>query len=210
MKKLYTLILALFTLLVSQSTQADEGMWIPALLTDNYSEMQRLGLVLTPDQIYDINKSSMKDAIVRLGSGFCTGEVISSQGLILTNHHCGYSAIQKLSTTTANHLKNGFWAKTKKDELPAGFSVSFLVKIVDITDDVLADVTDENRGKLVAEHSSAIRKELSDSGAYAVDIKEMFSGNKYFAYVYETFGDVRLVGTPPESVGKYGGDTGNC
>ena len=120
--------------------------------------------------------------------------------MILTNHHCGYSAIQKLSTTTANHLKNGFWAKTKDEELSAGFSVSFLVKIVDITDDILADVTDENRRKLVGEHSSSVRKELSDSGAYAVDIKEMFSGNKYFAYVYETFGDVRLVGTPPESV----------
>ncbi|MDC3406988.1 S46 family peptidase [Bacteroidia bacterium] len=209
MKKLYTLILVLFTLISSQTTRADEGMWIPALLTDNYAEMQRLGLVLTPDQIYDINKSSMKDAIVRLGSGFCTGEVISSQGLILTNHHCGYSAIQKLSTTTANHLKNGFWAKTKDEELSAGFSVSFLVKIVDITDDILADVSDENRRKLVGEHSSSVRKELSDSGAYAVDIKEMFSGNKYFAYVYETFGDVRLVGTPPESVGKYGGDTDN-
>ena len=105
MKKLYTLILVLFTLISSQTTRADEGMWIPALLTDNYAEMQRLGLVLTPDQIYDINKSSMKDAIVRLGSGFCTGEVISSQGLILTNHHCGYSAIQKLSTTTNKQVE---------------------------------------------------------------------------------------------------------
>ena len=209
MKKIVTLIFGLAVLLNSQLSKADEGMWIPALLTDNYAEMQRLGLVLTADQIYDINKSSMKDAIVRLGSGFCTGEVISSQGLILTNHHCGYSAIQKLSTTTANHLKNGFWAETKKDELPAGFSVSFLVKIEDITDKVLANVTDENRSKLVAEHSSDIKKELSNDGAYAVDIKEMFSGNKYFAYVYETFGDVRLVGTPPESVGKYGGDTDN-
>ncbi len=209
MKKIFTLILGLTTLLSSQISKADEGMWIPALLTDNYAEMQRLGLVLSPEQIYDINKSSMKDAIVRLGSGFCTGEIISSQGLILTNHHCGYSAIQKLSTTTANHLKNGFWAKTKAAELSAGFSVSFLVKIEDITDDILAGVTDENRAKMIAEHSSEVRKTLSDSGAYDVDIKEMFSGNKYYAYVYETFGDVRLVGTPPESVGKYGGDTDN-
>ena len=144
MKKIVTLIFGLAVLLNSQLSKADEGMWIPALLTDNYAEMQRLGLVLTADQIYDINKSSMKDAIVRLGSGFCTGEVISSLGLILTNHHCWYSAIQKLSTTTANHLKNGFWAETKKDELPAGFSVSFLMKIEDITDKVLANVTDEN------------------------------------------------------------------
>ena len=190
------------------SAKADEGMWIPALLTDNYSEMQRLGLKMTPEQIYSINNSSMKDAIVRLGRGFCTGEIISSQGLILTNHHCGYSAIQKLSTTTANHLKNGFWAKTKADELPAGFSVSFLVRIDDITTKVLADVTDANRGEAVAKNSAAIKKELSEGG-YDVDIKEMFSGNKYFAYIYQTFNDVRLVGTPPESVGKYGGDTDN-
>jgi hypothetical protein len=208
MKKIYTLILGLALMLNFNSAKADEGMWIPALLTDNYSEMQRLGLKMTPEQIYSINNSSMKDAIVRLGRGFCTGEIISSQGLILTNHHCGYSAIQKLSTTTANHLKNGFWAKTKADELPAGFSVSFLVRIDDITTKVLADVTDANRGEAVAKNSAAIKKELSEGG-YDVDIKEMFSGNKYFAYIYQTFNDVRLVGTPPESVGKYGGDTDN-
>lgn len=209
MKKIYTLVLGLMTLLGSQIAKADEGMWIPALLTDNYSEMQRLGLKMTPEQIYSINNSSMKDAIVRLGRGFCTGEIISNQGLILTNHHCGYDAIQSLSTTAANHLKNGFWAKTKADELDAGFSVSFLVKIVDITEDILADVTNENRSKMVAEHSSAMKKKYAEDGVYDVDIKEMFSGNKYYAYIHETFGDVRLVGTPPESVGKYGGDTDN-
>lgn len=207
MKKIYSLILG-FALLFNFSAKADEGMWIPALLTDNYAEMQRLGLKMTPEQIYSINNSSMKDAIVRLGRGFCTGEIISSQGLILTNHHCGYSAIQKLSTTTANHLKNGFWAKTKADELPAGFSVSFLVRIDEITTKVLDGVTDENRGEMVAKNSAAIKKELSEGG-YDVDIKEMFSGNKYYAYIYQTFNDVRLVGTPPESVGKYGGDTDN-
>lgn len=209
MKRIFTLVLGLATMLSSFFVKADEGMWIPALLTDNYSEMKRLGLKMTPEQIYSINNNSMKDAIVRLGQGFCTGEIISDQGLILTNHHCGYSAIQKLSTTTANHLKNGFWAKTKADELDAGFSVSFLVKIVDITEDILAEVTDENRRKKVAENSSEIRKQYAEDGKYAVDVKEMFSGNKYFAYIYETFGDVRLVGTPPESVGKYGGDTDN-
>ncbi|PCJ63717.1 MAG: serine protease [Bacteroidetes bacterium] len=209
MKKIFTLILGFATLISSHFAKADEGMWIPALLTDNYAEMQRLGLKMTPEQIYSINNNSMKDAIVRLGRGFCTGEIISNKGLILTNHHCGYSAIQKLSTTTANHLKNGFWAKSHKEELSAGFSVSFLVKIIDITDEILADVTDENRAEKIAEHSSAIKKEHSNDGAYDVDIKEMFSGNRYFAYVYETFGDVRLVGTPPESIGKYGGDTDN-
>ena len=213
MKKIVTLILGFAFVTSSQFAKADEGMWIPALLTNNYAEMQRLGLTMTPEQVYSINNSSMKDAIVRLGSGFCTGEVISNQGLILTNHHCGYSAIQKLSTTTANHLKNGYWAKTKADEKPAGFSVSFLVKIVDITDQVLGGVsakaTEEERAGVVAEKSEALKKEYSESGAYSVDIKEMFAGNKYFVYVYEVFGDVRLVGTPPESVGKFGGDTDN-
>ena len=213
MKKIVTLILGFALVISSQFAKADEGMWIPALLTNNYAEMQRLGLTMTPEQVYSINNSSMKDAIVRLGSGFCTGEVISNQGLILTNHHCGYSAIQKLSTTTANHLKNCYWAKTKADEKPAGFSVSFLVKIVDITDQVLGGVsskaTEEERARVVAEKYAELKKEYSESDAYSVDIKEMFAGNKYFAYVYEVFGDVRLVGNPQESVGKYGGDTDN-
>lgn len=213
MKKVYIIILGVVALVSGTTAKADEGMWIPALLTDNYEEMQRLGLKMTPEQLYSINTSSMKDAIVRLGSGFCTGEIISSKGLILTNHHCGYSAIQKLSTTTANHLKNGFWAKNHSEELNAGFSVSFLVRIDDITSEVLNgigdDITGSIRNEAVAKNSSAIKKERSEEGAYDVDIKEMFSGNKYYAYVYETFGDVRLVGTPPESVGKYGGDTDN-
>lgn len=213
MKYIYTLILGFTAVFSSLFAKADEGMWIPALLTDNYAEMQRLGLKMTPEQIYDINNSSMKDAIVRLGGGFCTGEIISNQGLILTNHHCGYSAIQKLSTTTANHLKNGFWAKNHSEEKSAGFSVSFLVKIEDITDKVLDGVAEgaigQGRDTVIAKNSLAIKKDLSNDGGYEVDIKEMFSGNKYFAYVYETFGDVRLVGTPPESVGKYGGDTDN-
>jgi hypothetical protein len=213
MKNIYTLILGFTAVFSSLFAKADEGMWIPALLTDNYAEMQRLGLKMTPEQIYDINNSSMKDAIVRLGGGFCTGEIISNQGLILTNHHCGYSAIQKLSTTTANHLKNGFWAKNHSEEKSAGFSVSFLVKIEDITDKVLDGVAEgaigQGRDTVIAKNSLAIKKDLSNDGGYEVDIKEMFSGNKYFAYVYETFGDVRLVGTPPESVGKYGGDTDN-
>lgn len=213
MKKVYTFILGLAAVFSSTFAKADEGMWIPALLTNNYAEMERLGLKMTAEQLYSINNSSMKDAIVRLGSGFCTGEIISSKGLILTNHHCGYSAIQKLSTTTANHLKNGFWAKNHSEELDAGFSVSFLLRIDDITDKVLngigADLKGSIRNEAVAKNSSAIKKELSDEGTYSVDIKEMYSGNKYYAYVYEVFGDVRLVGTPPESVGKYGGDTDN-
>lgn len=213
MKKLSTLLMAFVLVATANFAKADEGMWIPALLTDNYAEMKRLGLELTPEQIYSINNSSMKDAIVRLGRGFCTGEVISSEGLILTNHHCGYGAIQSLSTTEANHLKNGFWAKDHSQELPAGFSISFLVKIEDITADMLngvtEDMTAQQRSAKIGENAAAMTKKFGNEGKYDVDVKEMFSGNRYFAYVYQTFQDVRLVGTPPESVGKYGGDTDN-
>lgn len=213
MKKLYTFIIGFALIFTSNLAKADEGMWIPALLTENYAEMERLGLKLTPEQLYDINNSSLKDAIVRLGSGFCTGEIISSNGLILTNHHCGFDAIQKLSTTTANHLENGFWAANHAAELPAGFSVSFLVKIEDITDRVLDGVTDDMnygaRYQVIRKNSASIQSELAQEEKYSVDIKEMYSGNKYYAYVYQVFKDVRLVGTPPKSVGKYGGDTDN-
>ncbi|MFY0643620.1 MAG: S46 family peptidase [Bacteroidia bacterium] len=217
MKRTSTFLLSLLFLLTSQVSKADEGMWIPALLTDNYAEMKRLGLEMTPEQLYSINNSSMKDAIVRLvdpnGRMFCTGEIISDKGLFLTNHHCGYGAIQSLSTTDANHLKNGFWAASNKDELPANFGIQFLVRIDEITTEILDGVTDEmtfsERTAAVRAKSAEIRKSLSSEGKYVVEVKEMFSGNKYFAYIYESFKDVRLVGTPPEAVGKYGGDTDN-
>ncbi len=207
---------ALFVL-TSQISKADEGMWIPALLSDNYAEMKRLGLEMTPEQIYSINNSSMKDAIVRLvdqnGRMFCTGEIISSKGLFLTNHHCGYGAIQALSSTDANHLKNGFWAEDHSKELAANFNIQFLVRIDEITDEVLDGVQDDmtynERMTVVRANSGKLRSSLSNDGAYVVEVKEMFSGNKYFAYIYQTFSDIRLVGTPPESVGKYGGDTDN-
>lgn len=193
--------------------KADEGMWIPSLLMQNYAEMKRMGLELTPEQLYSVNNSSLKDAIVRLGSGFCTGEIISEQSLMLTNHHCGYGAIQKLSTPANNILKNGFWAKTKKDELPAGFSVSFLQFINDVTPDILNGVsendTEEERAKKIAENAAKLRKNLSSDKKFDVDVKSMYNGNRFYAYVYLTFKDVRLVGTPPEYVGKYGKDTDN-
>jgi len=193
--------------------KADEGMWIPSLLMQNYEEMKRLGLELTPEQIYSVNNSSLKDAVVRLGPGFCTGEIISDQGLMLTNHHCGYGAIQKLSTTNDNILKNGFWAKNNAEERPAGFSVGFLQYIEEVSDKVLDGVTnsdsESDRAKKIAENSAKLRNELSEDKKFDVDIKAMFNGNKYFAYVYLTFNDVRLVGTPPEYVGKYGKDSDN-
>ena len=159
----------------------------------------------------------MKDAIVRLvdqnGRMFCTGEVISDQGLFLTNHHCGYGAIQALSTTDANHLKNGFWAKDKASELPSNINVQFLIRIDEITDKMLDGVSDamsySERMEIIRAHSADLRTSLSEDGKYVVDVKEMFSGNRYFAYIYFQYKDIRLVGTPPESVGKYGGDTDN-
>ncbi|MBR9860292.1 S46 family peptidase [bacterium] len=212
MKKIVTLFLGL-VLLAGPQARADEGMWIPALLTQNYAEMKRLGLELSPEQLYSVNNSSMKDAIVRLGSGFCTGEIISSEGLLLTNHHCGFGAIQKLSDTENNYLEDGFWAKTNADELPAGFSVSFLQKIEDITEGALkgvtADMSFTAREEMIAKNTAEIQKSLSEDSKYEVNIKSMYSGNKYYAYVYLVFEDVRLVGTPPKSVGKYGGDTDN-
>ena len=190
---------------------ADEGMWLPMFL--NYEDMQKKGLKLTPEQIYDINNSSLKDAIVRLGRGFCTGEMISSQGLMLTNHHCGYSVVQQKSTEKNNYLKDGFWAMKKSDELPAGFSVSFLNRMEDVTKKINAelnsDMTESERYAKISEVKSGLEKEASEDGKYEVQIKSFYKGNEFYMFIYETFNDVRLVGAPPSSIGKFGGDTDN-
>ena len=175
--------------------------------------MKKQGLKLTADQIYNVNKSSMKDAIVRLGRGFCTGEMISSQGLMLTNHHCGYGEIQKNSSPENDYLKDGFWAMTKEDEIPTGFSVSFLDRMEDVTAKVLDGVTEsmtlEERRKAIRANSKAIAAELKGDSELSVEIKSFFKGNNYYALIYEIYKDVRWVGAPPSSVGKYGGDTDN-
>jgi len=192
-------------------SSADEGMWLPMFL--NYEDMQKKGLKLTPEQIYDINNSSLKDAIVRLGSGFCTGEMISSQGLMLTNHHCGFSVVQQNSTEEHNYLEDGFWAMKKSEEIPAGFSVSFLVRMEDVTKSINAelnaDMTEEQRAKKIAEVKAKIEKSVTEDGKYSADIKSFYKGNEFYMFVYETFNDVRLVGAPPSSIGKFGGDTDN-
>lgn len=190
---------------------ADEGMWLPMFL--NYEDMQKKGLKLTPEQIYDINNSSLKDAIVRLGGGFCTGEVISSQGLMLTNHHCGYSVVQQNSTEEHNYLEDGFWAMKKSDELPAGFSVSFLVRMEDVTKlinaELNAEMTESERDSKIKELKKKIESGVTEDGKYSAQIKSFYKGNEFYMFIYQTFDDVRLVGAPPSSIGKFGGDTDN-
>ncbi len=211
MKKFFYLLLML---VVISPVRADEGMWLPLLLKEkNYNEMVRLGLKLTPEQLYDINNSSLKDAVVRLGRGFCTGEVISAEGLILTNHHCGYNTIQEKSTVEHDYLTHGFWAMSRNEELPAGFSVSFLVRIEDVSDKVLkgveASMSEAQRAEIIGKNSKALRDEIVKGKEYDADVKSMFNGNTFYMFVYQTFEDVRLVGAPPSSIGKYGGDTDN-
>jgi hypothetical protein len=206
---LMTLLLSLF-----RPAQADEGMWIPLLLGKNYQEMQRLGLRLTPDQLYSINQSSIKDAIVALNRGSCTGEMISARGLMLTNHHCAYREIQSHSTTEANYLRDGFWAFSSEQELPnPGMTVSFLVKIEDVTERILKGVTPnmslQQRDSVIDANITTLEAEPLEEKYYEAEVLEMFHGNEFYMYVYEVFMDVRLVGAPPSSIGKFGGDTDN-
>jgi hypothetical protein len=175
--------------------------------------MQKHGLKLTADEIYSINSGSLKDAIISFG-GFCTGEIISSQSLILTNHHCGYDLIQKHSTIQNNYLQDGFWAKTKTDELPnKGLTASFLIRMEDVTSRMLAGLSDtmseERRAIAIAKASKDIVAEATKGTHYNGNVSTFFNGNEFYLFIYETFKDVRLVGAPPSSIGKFGGDTDN-
>lgn len=195
-------------------TQAHEGMWLMNKLKQiNEAEMQKLGFKLTAEDIYDINKSSLKDGIVRLGNGFCSGEMVSAEGLFLTNHHCGYDAVQGLSSVEHDYLTNGFWAKTRKDELPSGFSVSFLQRIDDVTEQVnsqlTADMNEEQRDAKIGEIAQALLGESSKEHGQSTEFKVMFEGNEFYLFHYKTYRDVRLVGVPPSAIGKFGGDTDN-
>ena len=191
----------------------DEGMWLPLLLKDmNYAEMQRLGCRLSPEQIYSVNNSSVKDAIVQLG-GFCTAEVVSPKGLMLTNHHCAYDAIASQSTVEHDYLTDGFWAKSHAEELPIeGLSVSFLVRMEDVTERMVnkADgLKDMQRQMAMMQEIADIEAEASEDDRYVATVKDMFDGNAYYVFVYEVYSDIRLVGAPPSSIGKFGGDTDN-
>ncbi|MFP4555359.1 MAG: S46 family peptidase [Bacteroidales bacterium] len=213
MKLIRSLLLGLLIVLSSMA-RADEGMWLlPLLQKYNIANMHKLGLELTAEEIYSINNSSMKDAIVIFGRG-CTGEVISEQGLILTNHHCGYGVIQEHSSTEHDYLKDGFWAMSHEEEIPSpGLSVTFLVSIEDVTDRVEKEVSkkmsEEERSLAVETISNKIREEATENTHYNARVASFYGGNKYYLYLYETFTDVRMVGAPPSSIGKFGADTDN-
>ena len=212
MRKISIFILS--CILSFSSVIADEGMWLPMLVERlNYVDMQKEGLQLTPEELYSINNSSLKDAIVRLGRGFCTGEMISDQGLMLTNHHCGFDAIQSLSSENKNYLDDGFWAMERKDEIPAGFSVSFLKKMEDVSDQINAELnesmSENERTEKINELSNSIKEIAIGESSLNAEVKSFFNGNEFYLFLYQTFDDVRLVGAPPESIGKFGGDTDN-
>jgi len=214
MKKLIVLITSII-FLVSPLTKvkADEGMWFLMFLGKNIDEMHKMGLKLSAEDIYSINNSSLKDAIVQFGGG-CTAEIISSTGLVLTNHHCGYSAIAELSTPEHDYLTNGYWASDKSKELkPQSLSVRFFVRMDDVTKRILGKVndsmTEDERMAAINQEIAKIEQENNEGGKYTVSVRSFFEGNEYYYFVYQDFNDVRLVGTPPASIGKFGGDTDN-
>jgi hypothetical protein len=193
---------------------ADEGMWLPLLLGQQvYNDMLKKGLKLTKEQLYSINKPSLKDAIIIFGNG-CTGELVSSDGLIFTNHHCGYDAVANASTVEHNYLRDGFYARSRAEEIPAqGISVQFLLRIEDVTKEVMDSLKDLSGSERITRQSavlSSINSRMSDAaGNTETRVSSLFKGNQFLAFVYQRFKDVRLAGVPPESIGKFGGDTDN-
>lgn len=220
MKKVF-LMLAFVLLASVGKTYADEGMWLPMFVERlNYTDMREAGLQLTAEEIYSVNNSSLKDAIVGLSTSpspsgfFCTGEIVSDQGLMFTNHHCGYDIIQQHSTLDHDYLTNGFWAKSLDEELAnPELTASFLIRMQDVTDSVMQNVVDtmdaKQRSAAIREVSSRMKKVASEDGRYNVVLKSFFNGNEYYMFVYEVYTDVRLVGAPPSAIGKFGGDTDN-
>ena len=212
MKRLF-IVIALSLTVVSQA-KADEGMWLPVLISQRIADMQAKGCRLTAEDIYSVNQASLKDAIVLFGSG-CTGEIVSDQGLLFTNHHCGYSFIQRHSSVEHDYLKDGFWAMDRNEELPnPGLTVSFLERMEDVTDIILDGVTEEmeeaQRDSLVKVRSAKLASEATDKGkGLSARVEALYYGNQYFLFVYKIYRDVRLVGAPPSSIGKFGGDTDN-
>jgi len=201
-------------MLVPMSVKADEGMWFLMFIERlNHRDMQKMGLQLTSEEIYSINNHSLKDAIVQFNGG-CTAELISKDGLVLTNHHCGYDAIAELSSAEKNYLKDGYWAADRKAEMkPSSLYVRFFVRMDDVSKRILSKLNDKmteaEREKAVNQEIAAIEKENNEGGKYTVSVRPFFQGNEYYYFVYQDYKDVRLVGTPPESLGKYGGDTDN-
>ena len=206
-------VLAAVLLAIPATTKADEGMWIPMLLGRNEAAMQKAGMHISAKDIYDVNNASLKDAVLLFGGG-CTGEYVSNEGLVLTNHHCGYSYIVKHSTVEHDYLTNGFWAMTRAQEIPCpGLTVTRLVRMEDVTARVLEGVDDNmsesDRETLVENNIKAICDEATRGTHYKAVVKPFYYGNQYFMYINEVFTDVRLVGAPPSNIGKFGGDTDN-
>ena len=194
--------------------KADEGMWLPSEILKKIKDIQSQGFKLSAEDIYSVNQSSLKDAVVRFGSG-CTGELISSEGLLITNHHCGFGQIQAHSSVEHDYLRDGFWAMSREEELPnPGLTVSFLEYMIDVTDEVLKGykpkMTEEKRIALVEKNSKKIEeKAVKGKKGLVANVKPIYYGNQYFLFVYKVYTDVRLVGAPPSSIGKFGGDTDN-
>ena len=212
MRSIIFIVAAFF---MSQPLLADEGMWLPHLLKlVNEEDMQAKGLKITAKDIYSVNQSSLKDAIVSLNGGSCTAEMISPEGLMLTNHHCAYDVIQTHSSVANDYIKDGFWAMSNSEELKNdNLSATFLISIENVTDrftKALNDnMTETQRGKKISEISKTIVQEQADSTTHTARIKSFFGGNDFYLLVFETFQDVRLVGAPPSSIGNFGGDTDN-
>ena len=196
------------------NVSADEGMWLPSLVSQRIADMQEKGFRLSAEDIYSINQASLKDAVVLFGRG-CTGELISPEGLLVTNHHCGYGQIQKHSSVEHDYLKDGFWAMSRAEELPnKGLTVSFLERMEDVTDAVLKgyepSMSEEQRVEIVKNNSKAIIDEAVKEGkGLRATVEALYYGNQYFLFLYREYADVRLVGAPPSSIGKFGGDTDN-
>jgi hypothetical protein len=212
--KKYMTVLSVFITLYFNNLKADEGMWmLPLIQRLNIDTMQSLGFKLSAEDIYSINQNCLKDAVVIFGEG-CTGEIVSEEGLLLTNHHCGYDAIQEHSTVEHNYLEDGFWAMTRKDELPnKDLTVTFLIRIEDVTDLILKNIPDtmdesDRNDKISAVSDSVIAAAVKDTH-YTASVETFYGGNNYYLFVYEIFNDVRLVGAPPSSIGKFGYDTDN-
>ena len=211
MRKTLILVIAL---MATMTARADEGMWLPSLISQRIADMQGKGFRLDADDIYSINQASLKDAVVLFGRG-CTGELISPEGLLLTNHHCGYGQIQQHSSVEHDYLKDGFWAMNRSEELPnKGLTVSFLERMDDVTAQVLSgytpDMTEDQRVELVKKNSQALIDEAVKEGkGLRATVEALYYGNQYFLFLYREYADVRLVGAPPSSIGKFGGDTDN-
>ncbi len=212
MKKLFAILIISLTLI--PFAKADEGMWIPILLEKyNFEDMQKKGFKLTAEEIYSVNNASMKDAIVIFGGG-CTGEMISDQGLLITNHHCGYGQIQKHSSLEHDYLTDGFWAMSREEELAnPGLKVTFLISMEEITTRILQDVTDDmteaDRNEIIKRNITELEKRAVKDTHYEARVEQFYQGNQYFIFINEVFTDVRLVGAPPSAIGKFGGDTDN-